>query len=424
MRGQGTFNDPYILETVADVQSIPDGTTAYYIVGNDIDFAGQPLSTDSTKEFYGKLDGQFKRFKNVVHSSYWFEIISGEGTYIKNLGIENITVNMGLGSTTGAPFAKFLMDGALMEQCWATGKIIGPTSGSYSGGGLVHIIESAAYNQAPTTVKNCWSKVDVYHNPENTSSSNGIYNYGGLAASIKRAWTDGMYITKVTIENVFCYGVCYRKDGTKGVDSNGTSGPVYGKVDPSQYLTMIGCYYDRDVWDIRVSNTTYQTGLTTDECKIESNFLNYDFTNVWKINNNLNFWRPLLRRFNDQGSWATTVKSVIEGNAMQAIRDYIQSNWNYIELASYLGTVWKRLPITDPRIQWTHTPGSQTMQLTIVISGTDSDVTLPLKIGKISMFNVPSGGSALVSELFTEQTISIIENVLTLTYQLQIPKVD
>lgn len=420
MRGQGTFNDPYILETVADVQSIADGTTAYYIVGNDIDFAGQPLSTDSTKKFYGKLDGQFKRFKNVVHSSYWFERISGEGTYIKNLGIENITVNV---VTTGAPFARYLTDSALMEQCWATGKMIGAAkNNSYSGGGLVYVIDSAQYNKEPTTVKNCWSKVDVYHNPANTLH-NGIFNYGGLASSILRILSGGMYITRVTIDKVFCYGVCYRKDGTKGVDDNGTAGPVYGKVDPSQYLTMIGCYYDRDIWDIPVADTTYQTGLTTDECKIESNFLNYDFTNVWKINNNLNFWRPLLRRFNDQGSWATTVKSVIEENAMQAIRDYIQSNWNYIELASYLGTVWKRLPITDPRIQWTHTPGSQTMQLTIVISGTDSDVTLPLKIGKISMFNVPSGGSALVSELFTEQTISIIENVLTLTYQLQIPKV-
>lgn len=437
MRGQGTVNDPYVLTTVADVQAIPGNATGYYVLANDIDFAGASFSSITGRDFKGILDGKYHKLSNAGGHEPLFVTITG---IVKNLGLENLN----LINTEYVFFGALCCGaslGAFIEKCWSSGSLknqYDPPGHTVKIGGLCGYVGSANYDQTATTISKCFSNVTM----QNIMSQSSM-NAGGICAEVLDTYTGGSYIEKVTLNQLVFAG--------KVLDINGAltkGGPIYGhdslagtynwgKKYPGFTTSNLFCFSDMEwgsaYWNyddnylgygtIHNTDSQFRTELNTSASRLNSSYTGFDFLNDWVLNNNINFWKPALRRFGITGAWATTVKSVIEGTAMQAIRDYIQSHWSYVELSSYDGVLWKRLSTSDSRVSWTHTAGAQTMKLTIVIKGTDPDVVLPLKIGKISLFNVATGGSALVSELFTEQSISIIENVFTLTYQLQIPKV-
>lgn len=434
MKGQGTVNDPYVLETISDVQSIPSGSTSQYILGNDIDFAGNPFTTLASRTFSGVLDGNYHRLKNVGGSKPLFNTVSG-GT-VKNLALEDLALTPIL--NIFGPLCAVLSNGGTILKCWTTGTVYANGNGILSYGGIVGKVNGADSTTGKTTISKSWSSVTIKNLTANSLQAGGICSY------VQRTYcTNGQYMINVSLNQLLF--------GGKLLDSSGNfvvGGPIFFVKDQVQtynwgdnlpgFVTSDLFCFSENAWSStywRVDDTILGTGtvhntdstarspLNTAQSRVQNYYTNFDFVNDWLLNNNINFWKPVLRRFGLQASWSTTLRSTIETNAMQAIRDYIQSSWSYVELASYSGTVWKRLALTDPRVQWTHTPGAQTLQLTITIKGTDADVTIPLAIGKISMYNVAVGGSALVSEQFTEQNITVIENVLTLTYQLQIPKV-
>jgi len=110
------------------------------------------------------------------------------------------------------------------------------------------------------------------------------------------------------------------------------------------------------------------------------------------------------------------------------LRQYIEANWKYIELQDASGTPVIRLGVGDSRVTWTHTAGSQTLQLQIIVNGTDVGATAqsPKTFAKSAIFDVASGGTAIAIEDFLPGDVSTItkaEDKVTLRHDIQVPQI-
>lgn len=114
----------------------------------------------------------------------------------------------------------------------------------------------------------------------------------------------------------------------------------------------------------------------------------------------------------------------ITAQAYQDLRDYITANWKYIELRDEEGAPVIRLGVgDDPRVTWTHEAGAQTLELTVTIRGTDSDITLPITFASSAIYKVASGGEAYSVESFSAFTMEGEGDELTVKHQIQVPQV-
>lgn len=119
--------------------------------------------------------------------------------------------------------------------------------------------------------------------------------------------------------------------------------------------------------------------------------------------------------------------SEINNYGYQDLRDYIQANWNYLELRDAGGAAIVRLQVgVDSRVTWTHTVGAQILEITAVIKGSDSDISgsLPKTFASSAVYKVASAGNAFSAEAFTSSfTIATVDDQLTVKHRIQVPKV-
>ena len=113
----------------------------------------------------------------------------------------------------------------------------------------------------------------------------------------------------------------------------------------------------------------------------------------------------------------------ITQKAYEDLRTYIQTNWKYLELRDGTGTPIVRIGIGDSRISWTHNPGSQTLELTLIVKGSDSDITIPQTIKYSAVYKVATGGDALAIEEFTPFTLEADGDQLTVKHRIEVPRV-
>jgi len=114
----------------------------------------------------------------------------------------------------------------------------------------------------------------------------------------------------------------------------------------------------------------------------------------------------------------------ILGAGYQDLRDYIEANWIWIELRDDTNTPILRVDTSDPRVSWTHTPGDQVLELTIVVSGSDADITPPQTFRYSAIFKTgPTGGHLFSVEEFTPFTIETVDDQLTVRHQIEVPQV-
>jgi len=107
----------------------------------------------------------------------------------------------------------------------------------------------------------------------------------------------------------------------------------------------------------------------------------------------------------------------------QTIRDYVQANWNYVEIRDDVGAAIMRIPTSDPRCSWIHAPGAQVLQLQVVITGSDAEITLPKTIAGAAMYNVATGGDALAVDTFTGATLEAPADQVKIVINIEIPQV-
>ncbi len=107
----------------------------------------------------------------------------------------------------------------------------------------------------------------------------------------------------------------------------------------------------------------------------------------------------------------------------QSVRDFIESNWTYLELRDTAGTPVLRINTTDPRLNYTHVAGSQTLELTIALKGSDTDITLPQEFAQSAIFADAVSTDAFSVETFTSFTMESELDELTVKHQIEVPEV-
>lgn len=113
----------------------------------------------------------------------------------------------------------------------------------------------------------------------------------------------------------------------------------------------------------------------------------------------------------------------ISSYGYQSLRDYIQSNWKYIELQNELNNPVLRLSPSDTRVTWIHNAGEQILKLQIIVKGSDTDITYPVTFTKSLIFDVATGGNAYSEEPFTAFTIESDNDELTVIHSIEVPQV-
>ena len=112
----------------------------------------------------------------------------------------------------------------------------------------------------------------------------------------------------------------------------------------------------------------------------------------------------------------------ILNSGYQSIRDFVQANWKYIELRDGAGVAILRLSTADARVKWIHTANSQTLELQVVVKGSDAELSLPKTFGSSAIYSVATGGSAMSIETFSNFTMEATGDELTVIHQLEIPQ--
>lgn len=111
----------------------------------------------------------------------------------------------------------------------------------------------------------------------------------------------------------------------------------------------------------------------------------------------------------------------INNNGYQSIRDFIQANWQHIELQDEAGTTIIRLSPIDSRV--TSIIEGNIVKVSVIIKGSDTDITFPKTFAKSAIFNVATGGQPFSVETFTPFTVESKFDELTVIHNIEVPRV-
>ena len=111
----------------------------------------------------------------------------------------------------------------------------------------------------------------------------------------------------------------------------------------------------------------------------------------------------------------------ITNQAYVDLRSYIKNNWKYIELQDETGTPIVRLSPSDSRV--TSIIEGNIVKVSVIIKGSDTDITFPKTFAKSAIFNVATGGQPFSVESFTPFTIESKFDELTVIHNIEVPRV-
>jgi hypothetical protein len=291
LTGLGTQQDPYLIQTVDDLQLIGLGSILWdkhYVLTTDLDLAAVSLNRigyDLSNSFKGLFNGSGHVICNLslnlpnVDNIGLFGYI-GSGGKVKHLGIENVNIlgNNHVGGLAG-------VNSGTISDCFSTGQVTGEDR-SYYLGGLV------GWNRSGT-ISDCFSTEQV---------TGGYYSYsiGGLAG----------YNEFGTISDCFSTGqvtsgdLSYYLGGLAGYN-NGTISDCFstGQVTGGDFSHDLGGLVGRNsstiddcFWDVNTSGLDTSSGgigKTTEEMQTISTFTDagWDFlgenengiADIWRL---------------------------------------------------------------------------------------------------------------------------------------------
>ncbi|MGV3266206.1 hypothetical protein [Cytobacillus pseudoceanisediminis] len=281
MQGAGTIDNPYIITTPLELDSMRNNLSASYALGNDIDMSSwgnwTPISYYDNvtwkNGFTGNFNGQGYKIKNLTinKSTGMYLGLFGQFFYgiIQNVGLESVTVN-----GSNCRFASALIGytyQATIKNCYVKGGSI--TSQDESGGLIGKALE--------TDIQDSYANINI--------SLNTAYYGGGFL---------GTADSLTTVRNCYSSGSV---DYTQSSPWDGISGFV-GFVRNNTDVFFYDCYWDTQnsgqpsTAKISSPPSTLVTGLTgktTVEMKTQTTYTGWDFNSVWLINSDY----PTLRVF-------------------------------------------------------------------------------------------------------------------------------
>ena len=260
---------------IADLWGIRNNPEGNYILMNDIDITEETQEGGSwdagtgwepIETFSGILDGNGHQIIGLNYHdtegkySQAAFIANLDGGTIKNLGLKNIKMDVD-GQTTGG-IAAAIRNGALIKNCYTSGKIYG-NKYNLCVGGIVGWIEDEGEG---CIIRNCFSTCVIDADSRNA---------GGIVGS--------RYImAEYLLENCYFAGDMVRR---------GYGIIALGAMNNCFYLdTSADASYGDVYHDPHTDGVLTATQMTYENC-----FTGFDFNSVWKIDRNSSYKYPQLR---------------------------------------------------------------------------------------------------------------------------------
>ncbi len=265
------FSQPIEISTPDELQAIGADETSLageYMLVNDIDLAGYPWKAIFL--FAGTFDGNGHVVKNLTTNNDQNRAggLFGkalEGSMVKNVGVVDCNITSGWYSAAlvGDCFGD-------VENCFAAGGTVTSITGSNVGniGSFCGLVRPSG------SVTNCYSTVDV------TFGEPGWANQGGFAGHVGGPVTHCYYSGIVTVAG-----------------DDGLGGGFHGNGEG----TLTSCYFNAEVSGITSvdsAGSSTEGGRTTDEMTQAATYVDWDFGDVWSIDEGLDY--PQLQLFGGQ----------------------------------------------------------------------------------------------------------------------------
>ena len=304
-KGTGTKNDPYLITTNSELDSIRCNLNSSFLLANDLD-----LSYDTQNEnglfynegkgwipigdinypFKGSFDGNghkiigLKINRKTEEYIGLFGYIKGEylnKSIINKVGLENFLINgySYVGSVAG--YSSY----ASLEQVYNTGNLyglqyVGGLIGGTSGTDLNKVYNSGSIKSEAYTGGLVGKVISV--NAKNSYNSGNIY--GDSSAMGGTGGLFGNFNNISSVDNAINYGVLYGKNDLlmrKGIYEIGKSGMIIGLYN-GEVINNINNVYFYNKYGV-ITNEFGKELTKNDVNKIE-NYKNFDFNNVWELN--------------------------------------------------------------------------------------------------------------------------------------------
>lgn len=92
--------------------------------------------------------------------------------------------------------------------------------------------------------------------------------------------------------------------------------------------------------------------------------------------------------------------ATITANGLLDLRQYVETNWSYIEIYDDVDAVIVRLPISDPRVTWVDDATTNPLRIEAVLTGSDADIDIGDKVYKAALFKEAAAGTAKVTATY------------------------
>lgn len=104
------------------------------------------------------------------------------------------------------------------------------------------------------------------------------------------------------------------------------------------------------------------------------------------------------------------------------VRGYIQSNWTFVALIDDGGAEETRIDVpNDSRASFSSGSASNPVEITITVTGGDSDITTPVTLAETASYKTSSSSTSLANDTMTNATLEASNDELTITHQIEHP---
>lgn len=318
--GSGTELDPFLVRNADDLLSIETNLNAYYLQISDIDLSGiRWMPIGYSDGFYGSYDGGEFVISNLTiadanNYSGLFSYVSG--AVIRNMIIKNAAISLSGYSSIGILLGG--SDNSTIENCNVLGTIMGD-NGFYIGGligesysdiitdcavaGDINIHSgNAGYvagfvGSATSKIERCSSSINVTCGHDMDYYNNYIAGFIGYyspsssnGAIIKDCYTTGNVIGMDAVggfagytNNVAAITNCYAANRVSFLEGQWFGGKAFiGDGSPS----IINSYFNNELCNLSDSRAA---GLNSEQMRLRSNFIDWDFNSVWTNTEGVNF---------------------------------------------------------------------------------------------------------------------------------------
>lgn len=379
--GHGTADDPYIIQTATELQSMQNNLSAYYKLGNDINLSGfswNPISNSISSPFSGSFDGNgFTIYNlNVNHSAYASMFGCTHNATIKNVRFTNPTIyqsyaSVGSSEMGGASVISNIETLVSGSQTTITNCVIDNatiTTESTYVNSAYRLSIAGFVNIGSFNISNCYISSSTLRKSGSYSVALSNCWCGGIQSRIADIFTSDVstpsiitncYVENMTIDSSLSIAGGIGLTFTTMVSSSISNSVYLGNIvsQGSEILQIRGGTSHTNLKLINNyavnggTSTTSRDGLNVTSTQYNSqswweNTVGYDFTNTWSWDSGRNL--PVLKIF-EEGHTPEHPYIITTATELQSMQNDLSAYYklgNDIDMSTYFAT-WQPIGSTS-----------------------------------------------------------------------------